>query len=177
MGWFILKHIFSTISTFITIGRLSHLEKDLDILVLRQQLSILHRKLNHPIRPSRVEKMILAVLITKIMRTSHQSTNQLRDIIRIFQPETVLRWHRELVRWRWTYPNNNKGGRPTISKEIENLILRLAQEYPRWGYGKIQGELVNLRFKVSQPTVHNILNRHGIQPAQVRNGFIGWAVT
>jgi putative transposase len=96
MGWFILKHIFSTIFTFITIGRLSHLEKGLEILVLRHQLSILHRKLNHPIRPSRVEKMTLTVLITKIMRTSHQSTNKLRDIIRIFQPETVLRWHREI---------------------------------------------------------------------------------
>jgi putative transposase len=174
MGWFILKHIFPTIFTFITIGRLSHLEKDLEILVLRQQLSILQRKLNHPIRPSRVEKMPLAVLITKIMRTSHQSTNQLRDIIRIFQPETVLRWHRELVRWKWTYPNKNKGGRPTISKEIEKLILRLARENPRWGYGKIQGELVKLSFKVSQPTVRNILNRHGIQPTQVRNGSIGW---
>jgi putative transposase len=173
-GWFILKHIFSTIFTFITIGRLSHLEKDLEILVLRQQLSILQRKLNRPIRTSRVEKMTLAVLITKIMRTSHQSTNQLRDIIRIFQPETVLRWHRELVRWKWSYPNKNKGGRPTIGKEIEKLILRLARENPRWGYGKIQGELVKLSFKVSQPTVRNILNRHGIQPAQVRNGSIGW---
>jgi putative transposase len=151
MGWFILKHIFSTIFTFITIGRLSHLEKDLEILVLREQLSILQRKLNHPIRPSRVEKMTLAVLITKIMRTSHQSANQLRDIIRTFQPETVLRWHRELVRWKWTYPNKNKGGRPTISKEIEKLILRLARENPRWGYGKIQGELVKLSFKVSRP--------------------------
>jgi hypothetical protein len=90
--------------------RLSHLEKDLEILVLRQQLSILQRNLNHPIRPSRVEKMTLAVLITKIMRTSHQSTHQLRDIIRIFQPETVLRWHRELARWKFTYPNKNKGG-------------------------------------------------------------------
>jgi hypothetical protein len=149
MGWFILKHFFSTIFTFITIGRLSHLEKDLEILVLRQQLSILQRKLNHPIRPSRVEKMTLAVLITKIMRTSHQSTNQLRDIIRIFQPDTVLRWHRELVRWKWTYPNKNKGGRPTISKEIEKLTLRLARENPRWGYYKIQGELVILSFKVS----------------------------
>jgi putative transposase len=80
----------------------------------------------------------------------------------------------ELARWKWTYPNKNKGGRPTISKEIEKLILRLARENPRWGYGKIQGELVKLSFMVSQPTVRNILNRHGIQPAQVRNGSIGW---
>ena len=98
MGWLILTHIFSTIFTFITIGRLSNLEKDLEILVLRQQLTILQRKLNHPIKPNRVEKMALAVLTTKIKRISHQSKNQLRDSIRIFRPETILRWHRELVR-------------------------------------------------------------------------------
>ena len=76
MGWFILTHIFSTIFTFITIGRLSDLEKDLEILVLRQQLSILQRKLNHPIKPNRVEKMALAVLTTKIKRISHQGIDQ-----------------------------------------------------------------------------------------------------
>ena len=81
--------------------------------------------------------MTLAVLTTKSMRISHQSANQLRDIIRIFQPETILRWHRELVRRKWTYLNKNKGGRPATSKEIENLILRLARENSRWGYGKI----------------------------------------
>ena len=75
MGLFILKYIFSTIFTFITIGRLSNLEKDLEILVLRQQLSILQRKLNHPIKPNRIEKMALAVLTTKIKRISNQSTN------------------------------------------------------------------------------------------------------
>jgi hypothetical protein len=174
MGWFILKHIFSTIFTFITIGRLSNLEKDLEILILRQQLSILQRKLNHPIKPNRIEKMTLAVLTNKIKRMSHQSTNQLCSVIRIFQPETVLRWHHDLVRKKWTYPHKNKGGRPTISKEIENLVLRLAQENPRWGYGKIQGELIKLSFQVSQSTIRNILDRHGIQPAPVRNGSIGW---
>jgi hypothetical protein len=174
MGWFILKYIFSTFLAILHIGRLSNQEKDLEILILRQQLSILQRKLSHPIKPNRVEKMTLAVLTTKIKRISHQSSNQLRDVIRIFQPETVLRWHRELVRRKWTYPHKSKGGRPSISKELEKLILRLARENPRWGYGKIQGELVKLSFKVSQPTVRNILNRHGIQPAPVRNGSIGW---
>jgi len=68
----------------------------------------------------------------------------------------------------------NKGGRPSISKELEELILRLARENPRWGYGKIQGEIIKLSFKVSQSTVRNILDRHGIQPVPVRNGSIGW---
>jgi hypothetical protein len=105
MGWFILKNIFSTFVTFFTIRRLSNQEKDLEILLLRQQLSILQRKLNRPIRPNRIEKMILAVLTTKIKRISHRSTNQLKNVIRIFQPETVIRWHRELVRRKWTFPH------------------------------------------------------------------------
>jgi len=118
--------------------------------------------------------MSLAVLTTKIKGISHQSTNQLRDVIRIFQLETILRWHRELVRRKWTYSTINTGGRPLISKELKNIILRLAQENPRWGYGKNQGELSKLSFEISQSTIRNELDRHGIQPASVRNGSIGW---
>ena len=98
MAWFILKHIFSTLFAILNIRSLSTLEKDLEILMLRQQLSILHRKLNSPIRPSRVEKMTLTVLTTKLKQISHRSAHQLRDVIRIFQPETVLHWHKDLVR-------------------------------------------------------------------------------
>ena len=97
MGWFILKHIFSTILSIINITRLSNQEKDLEILILRQQLSILQRKHNSPIQPNRVEKITLAVLAARLKRITHRSANQLRDIIRIFQPETILRWHRELI--------------------------------------------------------------------------------
>lgn len=102
MGWFILKHIFSTIFPFITIGLRSNPEKDHEILVLRQQFSILQRKLNRPFKPNRVEKMTLAVLTAKLKRISHQSTNQLRDVIHIFQPETIRRqpelfWQKEFI--------------------------------------------------------------------------------
>jgi putative transposase len=174
MGWFILKHIFATIFSFINFRRLSDQEKDLEILILRQQLSILQRKQKHPIRPSRVEKLTLGVLTNKLKRTTHKTANQLRGVIRIFQPETVLRWHRELVCRKWTYPNRNKGGRPPIGKETESLILRLARENSRLGYGKIVGELLKLGFQVSLTTVRNVLDRYGIQPASVRNGSIGW---
>ena len=174
MGWFILKHIFSTLFAIVNVRRLSDQEKDLEILVLRQQLSILQRKLNHPIKPSKIEKLTLAVLTNKFKQTTRQTTNQLRDLIRIFQPDTVLRWHRELVRRKWSYPNKNKGGRPPISAEIESLVLRLARENSRCGYGKIVGELLKLGFKVSLTSVRNILNRHGILPAPVRNGSLGW---
>jgi putative transposase len=110
MSWFIIKHIFSTLFSFVNIRRLSDQEKDLEILILRPQLSILERKLNHPIRSSKIEKLTLGVLTNKFKQTTRQTANQLHNVIRIFQPETVLRWHRDLVRKKWTYPNKNKGG-------------------------------------------------------------------
>src|SRR5215208_2157905 len=97
MDRFILKPIFSTILSIINITRLSNQEKDLEILILRQQLSILQRKHNSPIKPNRVEQITLAVLTARLKRITRRSANQLRDIIRIFQPATILRWHRELV--------------------------------------------------------------------------------
>jgi len=174
MAWFILKHIFSTTISFFHITRLSAFEKDLEILILRQQLAILQRKLNSSIRPSRVEKMTLAVLTTKFKQAAHRPTRQLRNVIRIFQPETVLNWHRELVRKKWTYQNSNKGGRPPTNKSLENLIIRMAEENPRWDYSRFEGELLKLSFKVSPTTIRYILNRHGILPTSVRNGSIGW---
>lgn len=174
MGWFILVHVFTTWMSIISIGRLSEQEKELEILVLRHQLAILQRKCDKPVKPNRIEKMTLAVLTARLKQITHKTSSQLRDIIRIFQPETVIRWHRELVRRRWTYPHQSKGGRPRIDKELEDLILRFAQENPRWGYGKIEGELLKLDYKASQTTIRNVLDRHGILPAGVRSGSIGW---
>ncbi len=174
MVWLIITHIFSTLLEFIGIGSLSEREKDLEILILRYQLDILERKQKTPIKPNQVEKMTLAVLTNKLKQITNRSTNQLRNTLRIFQPATVLKWHRELVRRKWTQEQANKGGRPKISQEMEDLIVRLAHENPRWGYGKIEGEMLKLGFKLSQTTIRNILNRHGIVPAPVRNGSIGW---
>jgi len=174
MGRLILVHVFTPLMAIVSIGRLSEQEKDLEILVLRQQLAILQRKYHKPVKPNRAEKMILAILATKLKQAIQRPTNQLQDFIRIFQPETVMRWHQELVRRKWTYQRDSKGGRPRIDRELEDLILRLAQENPRWGYGKIEGELIKLDFMVSQTTIRNILDRHNLQPSPVRNGSIGW---
>lgn len=153
---------------------LSNHEKDLEILILRHQLDILERKQTRPIRPSKAEKLTLAVLTDRLKTMSNRSASQLRDVVRIFQPETVLKWHRELVRCKWTQDHQNKGGRPKIDSELEALIVRLAEENPRWGYGKIEGELIKLGVKISQTTIRNVLNRNGIVPAPVRFGSIGW---
>jgi putative transposase len=153
---------------------MSDSEKDLEILILRHQLNILERKQKRTIQPNRAEKLILAVLTARLKEATNRPASQLRDVIRIFQPETVLRWHRELVRRKWTFKRKAKGGRPRISRELEALIVRLARENSRWGYGKIEGELLKLGFTVSVSTVGNVLNRHGLLPAPVRHGSIGW---
>ena len=167
MGWFILSQIFSVLVTIVSIGRLSEQDRDLEIIILRQQLAILQRKQDKPIKPNRVEKMTLAVLTTKLKAVTQRPTSRLRDILRIFQPETVLGWHRQLVRRKWTYAHKNKGGRPRIDQEHEALILRLAKENPLWGYGKIEGELLKLGFQVPRTTVQNVLKRHRMSAGAV----------
>jgi len=134
--------VITSLFSIISLTQLSDPEKDLEIMVLPHQLTILQRKLKHPVKPSRIEKLGLAVLSVKLKQFSRKSTNHFRDIILIFQPETIFRWHRDLVHWKWTFYRKNKGGRPSLSKDTKKLIIRLAQENPRWGYGKIQGELV-----------------------------------
>lgn len=174
MGWFILTNIFSTLLSLVRARNLSVQEKELEILILRKQLAILQRKVDKPIRASRIDKMILSVLTKRLKNISNRSSAQLQSVIRIFKPETVLRWHKQLVRLKWTFKGKNKGGRPPINQELENLIIRLAKENPSWGYGKIEGELLKLGFIVPRTTIQNKLRKHNIQPAPVRGGSISW---
>ncbi len=141
--------MFSTLLELIQIGRLSDQEKSLEILVLRKQLAILERQLDQPVRLSRTERLTLAVIGTKLKVVSGRSVKQLRAVIRIVQPETVLRWHRELVRRKWTQQTKNTGRRPRTDREIERLMVRFARENVDWGYGKIQGELLKLDIDIS----------------------------
>jgi hypothetical protein len=112
MVWSILAHIFSTILSSIQVSRLSDKDKDLEVIVLRHQLAVMTRLHAKPVKPNRAEKMTLAVVTKKLRQSRNHSTNQLRRVIRIVQPEIILRWQRELVRRKWTYQQKNKGGRP-----------------------------------------------------------------
>ena len=173
MIWFFFRPIFATLLSLFHATRLSQSDKVLEIVILRHQLDVMIRQQNRPIRATRVEKATLAVLTASLKKSSRQTINQLRDVIRIVRPETVLRWHRELVRRKWTHAQK-KRGRPKTDRKTESLILRLAQENLRWGYAKIEGELKKLGFKISITTVRNILTRNDILPAPVRHGSIGW---
>ena len=174
MLWFVVMHLFSTLLDLIRIGRLSEHEKDLEILLLRQQLGIAERKLHKPVRPSRVERLTLAVVTTKLKSSSIRTVEQLRQIIRIFQPETVLGWHRQLVKRKWTYNPTGRNGRPRIDQELERLVVRFAQENPDWGYDRIEGELEKLGYTISDEGIANILRRHNIPPSPEREGSPSW---
>ena len=174
MIWFLLAQIFSTLISLIQIGRKTESDKDLEILVLRYQLGIAERKLKKPVRANRVERMAMAVLAGRLKKQTGKPANQFKNMIRLVQPETVFRWHRDLVRRKWTQESQGKRGRPRIDDQMEIFIVRLAKENLRWGYYKIEGELTKLGFDASLTTVRNVLSRNGIVPAPVRYGSIGW---
>jgi putative transposase len=87
------------------------------------------------------------------------------------QPATLLRWHRDLVRRRWTYQHQR--GRPQVGAELRVLVLRLARENPTWGYRRVHGELCRLgyRGRIGASTVWTILHRAGVEPAPKRSAL------
>jgi putative transposase len=85
----------------------------------------------------------------------------------LVQPETLLRWHRRTIRRRWTYPTSSTG-RPPISEEGQQLVVRLARENPRWGYQRIYGELLRLGWRVSASSIRRVPRVHGLDPAPRR---------
>ena len=92
----------------------------------------------------------------------------LLELDTIVSPDTLLRWHRRLVAQKWNFAERRGVGRPGIMRHISELIVRIAQDNPRWGYTRIQGALANLSHKVGRGTVANVLKRDGIEPSPER---------
>lgn len=88
----------------------------------------------------------------------------------LVSPQTLLRWHRGLVRRKWTYRRRCVGGRPSITGEVRELILRMGRENPRWGCIRIRGELAKLGIGVSATKIRTLLRANGLGPAPRREG-------
>jgi hypothetical protein len=137
--------------------------KELEIVVLRHELAVLRRQVARP-RLDERDRVFLAAASQLLSRASRQSF--------FIRPDTLLGWHRQLVRKRWTY-GGRRPGRPAISEEIRALVLRLARENPRWGYQRIVGELAGVGERVSATTVAKILRQADVSPAGAR-ALLSW---
>ena len=136
-----------------------------EILILRHHLAVLQRR--QPRRPNLnwADRALLAALLSVIPKARRQG---LRLPV---TPDTILRWHRDIVRRRWAARSKRgKTGRPATRRNIEALVLRLARENPEWGYRRIHGELASLGVNVAASTVWEILRTNGIDPAPRRTG-------
>lgn len=159
MVFSVFAHLYSSLLDLLSLLSWLEREKDLEILLLRHQLRILQRTRTRPPRLTWWERMPLAILVDKLAQGTLNFRIRLSQSLLIFTPETVLRWHRELVRQKWTFPHRQAVGRPRIAGELEALITRLARENPRWGYSKIQGELLKLGYPVGRSTIRDVLKR------------------
>ncbi|GAA4988076.1 hypothetical protein GCM10023205_68770 [Yinghuangia aomiensis] len=149
---------------------MSDRDKDAEILALRHQITVLERQLgDRRVRFTQSDRALLAVLLHPLPR------GVLRRLRLTVRPDTVLRWHRDLVRSRHASASRPKRpGRPRTVRSIRVLVLRLARENPPWGYCRIHGELAVLGIRVAASTVWEILENAGVDPAPER-GTTTWA--
>jgi putative transposase len=150
---------FVRILQLLRLSRRGRDELAIEVIMLRHEVAVLRRQVTRPdLRPS--DRALLAGLSRLLGR---------RRRGRFFvQPETLLRWHRDLVRRRWTYPH--RSGRPKVPAGTIAIVLRLARENPTWGYRRIHGELATMGIKMAPSSVWDILRRHDIDPSLGRTG-------
>jgi putative transposase len=163
-----LRLVFLLITRMTSWLRLSRREeawKTAEILLLRHQLAVLQGQ--QPRRPNLdwADRARLATLLSAIPKGRRHG---LRLLV---TPDTILRWHRDIIRRRWAARSKRgRTGRPATRRNIKALVLRLARENPGWGYRRIHGELAGLGVKIAASTAWEILKKAGIDPAPRRTG-------
>jgi hypothetical protein len=133
------------------------------IQYLREENRVLKAQLRHQrLRMTDDDRRRLAFLGASLGRRI------LAQVATIVTPDTILRWHRQLIARKWTYLKR-RPGRPSALPEIRRLVVRMATENPQWGYTRIQGELKNLNHRVARSTIATILKEQGIAPSGGRS--------
>src|SRR6266542_3332553 len=143
---------------------MSDLAKDAEILALRHQVTVLERQLQGArVRFTPADRAFLAAVLHRLPR------DVLRQFRLLVRPETVRRWHRDLIARRHARISRPKrAGRPPTVRSIRALVLRLAHENSSWGYRRVHGELLVLGIKVAPSTVWEIRRNAGIDPVPDR---------
>src|SRR5450755_1134375 len=163
-----LRFVFLLITRVAAGLRLSRREemwKTAEILILRHQLSVLQRRQPLRLKLHWADRALLATLLGVIPKARR------RGLRLLITPDTIMRWHRDIVRRRWAARSKRgRTGRPTTRRNVKALVLRLARENPEWGYRRIHGELAGLGVKVAASTVWQILKISDIDPAPLRTG-------
>ena len=136
--------------------------KDVELLVLRHENAVLRRHVKR-VRYQPADRMWLSALARLLPR---RRWAQVFDV----SSDTLLRWHRRLVAWRWAYPRSAAPGRPPTAASVARLVVVMARQNPGWGHRRIQGELARLGHKIAYSTVWEILKKAGIDPAPQRSG-------
>ena len=159
-----LRFVFLLITRIAAWLRLSRREeawKTAEILILRHQLAVLQRRQPHRPKLNWADRALIATLLSVLPKARRHG---LRLLV---TPDTILRWHRDIVGRRWAARSmRGKTGRPATRRNIQALGCRLARENPRWGYRRIHGEMAGLGVKVATSTVWEILKASGIDPAR-----------
>src|SRR6266853_6257075 len=146
---------------------------DQELLLRNEYLVTENRILRHQItgrvRLTDGERKTLAEIGTKLGKQA------LKEVAHVVKADTILGWHKKLIAQKFDGSKQRQTlGRPKVDQELEDLVVRLAQENRSWGYDRIVGALANLGYTISDQTVGNILKRHGLPPAPERKKTMTW---